>query len=283
MKKQSRNIILGIGVLVVFIVLFVIFFAMYSLTITPIPFVWKGIYGGFILGDKGGGECSSWGSSVIGYDSNSTINLKAWSNAGKCSAGGSGANVKFFVNPKNIKNIYIKMNGNARGSTDYASASAGFGISQDNVALAGFSISKDMYEDPEGIFSQGLFLKFDDNFVTIPALITSFPIDLNKDLILSFSVSASTNANGRSADSEINIIDVEITKKEDVCLQVITKACNPVTKEIKDFPTSCVDEGWVIDLAKCEEKNNLLYYVIGSVIVVLGSLVYISRKKIFGV
>ena len=42
------------------------------------------------------------------------------------------------------------------------------------------------------------------------------------------------------------------------CAQIITKAltkaCNPTTKEIKDFSTSCIDPGWTTDLTKCEVK-----------------------------
>lgn len=39
------------------------------------------------------------------------------------------------------------------------------------------------------------------------------------------------------------------------CAQVITKACNPTTKQIKDFPNSCIDNGWTTDLTKCSTTD----------------------------
>lgn len=42
-------------------------------------------------------------------------------------------------------------------------------------------------------------------------------------------------------------------REEPTCVQVITAACNPSTKETKDFSTPCnVPSGWTTDLSQCE-------------------------------
>ncbi len=44
---------------------------------------------------------------------------------------------------------------------------------------------------------------------------------------------------------------VSSTKEQELCLQVFTDGCNPVTNEIRQFSTACLPEGWTSDLSQC--------------------------------
>ena len=38
------------------------------------------------------------------------------------------------------------------------------------------------------------------------------------------------------------------------CAQVLTKGCNPITKEIRDFPSSCLTSEFITDLSQCQQQ-----------------------------
>jgi|SRR3989344_1527414 len=52
-------------------------------------------------------------------------------------------------------------------------------------------------------------------------------------------------------DFEVGLDIIEDKGDGIVCAQIITVACNPSTGELKEFPNSCIAEGWTIDMSKC--------------------------------
>lgn len=62
---------------------------------------------------------------------------------------------------------------------------------------------------------------------------------------------------------------------QEVCVQVITSACNPLTKDIKNFLTPCdVPNGWVTDTSVCktpqrEYSNLFIWYILIFIILVI--------------
>lgn len=64
--------------------------------------------------------------------------------------------------------------------------------------------------------------------------------------------------NIKSTTQELTILILQSTP---TCNQVITRACNPVTKEIRDFPTPCdVPSSWTTDLTQCNLQCNTVPY-----------------------
>ncbi|MBI4173480.1 MAG: PKD domain-containing protein [Candidatus Aenigmarchaeota archaeon] len=55
-------------------------------------------------------------------------------------------------------------------------------------------------------------------------------------------------------DGKADCFDADCASKPvcTACAQVATKACNPQTKTIETFPTSCIPADWTTDLTKCE-------------------------------
>lgn len=102
------------------------------------------------------------------------------------------------------------------------------------VALAG----SDSFEGCENIFED----------------VGSWQDIASKDI---FQLQKGTTVTVEDAEVRLNVwhklVEVEYTCDEpQICLMIITPACNPITGEIKDFPTSCIDEEWTTDLTQCE-------------------------------
>jgi hypothetical protein len=49
----------------------------------------------------------------------------------------------------------------------------------------------------------------------------------------------------------ITATSIDVVSTEQVCSDVITPACHTVTQQLREFPTSCLDDGYTTDLITC--------------------------------
>lgn len=66
-----------------------------------------------------------------------------------------------------------------------------------------------------------------------------------------------------------------------ICPQVVTRACNPATKEIREFPTSCIPDGWTTNAEMCPPVNlkpSAIGYYVMIALVVIGGIIFIRRR-----
>lgn len=257
------------------------------LSVVNKTFLWNGLlvdasYTQSSSGDKG---CSSWGGSVDpNTDTNSAITLNAYTNWGSCSGDTGNTNLIIRIpNPRKYEQIFIKYSGSVTAggsiSSNCASASAYGSVKQEGGEGATL-FSKDVSCQGSEAVPANALLNIDGDFVSIPSSGTVFKLVNDNDLIFSFGISTGNTANGRSASGTIKLESIELTQKSQICTQVQTKACNPLTNEIKTFPTSCIDNGFTTDLSQCQQDKFYQsgVFILGSILGGIALLFYGNKQ-----
>lgn len=177
-------------------------------------FEWNGVDGVAQYSGTTSSSCAS--SSGLVTISNDVI-IKSIGNSDSCQAQGSNAGIELkIINISKLKSIYISLDSKVSGD-EYSSVSASLALMQGTYTYFSISESKGMYQtQTTGNIPDGILIKIEDGYVTIPSISSTYPLLNTNDMKLIFSTSSGSHQAGKTtSESKITLNDIKLEYNTD--------------------------------------------------------------------